>query len=167
MLKIVLSTAYKFLPYTHCKNILEHSALLLALGIGWYRLVEEKFWTKSGLSGHCELLASLPYKCTSMGVQFCNWDSNQLENIQVAHLKQVVRGSIKLIGFPKHRAGLLKKKKSIYGIAKGYPKINVNRNFFHKIWNWRRGELCLVSMQQMLPKEVPLPHILNKWVRFL
>lgn len=157
MLKIVLSTAYKFLPYTHCKNILEHSALLLALGIGWYRLVEEKFWTKSGLSGHCELLASLPYKCTSMGVQFCNWDSNQLENIQVAHLKQVVRGSIKLIGFPKHRAGLLKKKKAFMVLLRVTLRSMSTEIFFTRYEIGGGGNCVLFQCSRCSQKRYPCP----------
>lgn len=57
-------------------------------------------------------------------------------------MKQVVRASIKLIGFPKHRAGLFKKKKkSIYGIAKGYPKINVSINFFSQDMKLEEGGL--------------------------
>jgi len=43
------------------------------------------------------------------------------------------KGQHKTYWISKAQGWFIEKKKSIYGIAKGYPKINVNRNFFHKI----------------------------------
>lgn len=67
----------------------------------------------------------------------------------------------KIYCISKAQAGWLKKKRGIYGIAKGYLSL-ASTEIFLQDMTLGGGVFCPVSMWQMLPTEIPLPHIENK-----